>query len=160
MGPVFFRPDDLAQLTGSGVDDAASMGPVFFRPDDACRCSSNRLAAFVLQWGRSFSDRMTISPMGSSPDSRLLQWGRSFSDRMTRAVSRTTLPTSAASMGPVFFRPDDWSGFPLPRTNCPSLQWGRSFSDRMTETHRIIKGRQAAASMGPVFFRPDDQDWT
>ncbi len=130
------------------------MGPLFFRAENFGPRLETTLP-WLLQWGRSFSERRTSYSAGCSVcTSTRLQWGRSFSERRTcRIVCR--------------------------QVNRWSLQWGRSFSERRTprgsrspQRPRIFNGaalfqsgehgipveqvQRLVSSMGPLFFRAEN----
>ncbi len=136
----------------------ASMGPLFFRAENGIlMVVAERHQG--LQWGRSFSERRTSRRpsdchegsrsfngaalfqsgepsgwAGGGAKASWLQWGRSFSERRTLRHPLSVGNVRTASMGPLFFRAENFTKMWNTR-ECDGLQWGRSFSERRTSRH-------------------------
>ncbi len=82
MGPLFFRAENIGPVLGFSDSPSASMGPLFFRAENPPK-RTTWAGGETLQWGRSFSERRTMS-----------EWA-------ARATPRP------ASMGPLFFRAEN-----------------------------------------------------
>ena len=144
------------------------MGPLQDRADDSIRpCRDCR--HLTLQWGRSKTERMTVSRVDDDVTPARLQWGRSKTERMTRRgeASRSGVaavasmgplqdraddgdcrrsPTlhSGASMGPLQDRADDSLVGRVCHSGYLRLQWGRSKTERMTSFPAGAPGRRHA----------------
>ncbi len=86
----------------------ASMGPLFFRAENTSSADTYYPEG-LLQWGRSFSERRTCPLSGPDGLCYVLQWGRSFSERRTPRGLFARIDQHHASMGPLFFRAENWA---------------------------------------------------
>ena len=201
MGPHFFKCGKNRHERQENRANGASMGPHFFKcGKHRCngRCdtpgrSFNGAALFQvrkgtadwisvscssgLQWGRTFSSaERSVSPDIFETIERL-QWGRTFSsaERQANAIGRSD--SSAASMGPHFFkcgkqsrrsRPrNDESGFngaalfqvrkainlAGTKSTTGRLQWGRTFSSAERQTDEFTANGGRVGFNGAALFQ-------
>ncbi len=156
MGPLFFRAENRTKAPGSRSNCPRFNGAALFQSGEHATPYKRLLRATCFNGAALFQSGEPPPRHQPHHHPAMLQWGRSFSER--RTICRSTAPEvgESASMGPLFFRAENFRAMTTPFIRPIRLQWGRSFSERRTMYARHRANLMVLASMGPLFFRAEN----